>query len=215
MTTQTTAEKKEALSAQIKNLLNNLKNENARANLDTIKQLQKEIKSIERDELLSNVNAKQDRLRAAALQVWEAERPTEDITTNDGSLHKVKAKKYPKLAALNYVRLKFEGSQYVEATYNGERFRMVKSHYEYNKPTQYIDFADFNEFLNYNSIATAPITRAEFDKVCSELEEANKKLENAIEAYKLEREKLNISSLQYWGLMGQSALHEYKYTANK
>jgi hypothetical protein len=213
----TTTEKKEALKAQIKELVNSyfFNDSDAKNHIKKVQKLEKALKDVEREELLQIVNAKHDRLRAAALEVWEAERPTEDITTQDGSLHKVKAKKYPKIAALQYLRLRFDGNQYVKADYNGQSFTMCKSVYEYNKPTQYKDFADFNEFLAFNSIMVKPITRAEFDKICTDLEEANNKLDEALKAYKLERERLHIHRLQYWGLIGQSALHEYKYTPNK
>jgi hypothetical protein len=210
----TTTDKKEALKAQIREIVSSYKLTDATVKdyLSEIRKLEQELKEVERAELLNGVNAKQSKLRAAALLLWEAERPSEDITTNDGSLHKVKAKKFPKLAALDYLRLKFDNGQYIEANLNGQSFRMAKIRSYYGKPNEYKDFADFNEFLEYNNIMTAEMTRAHFDNICIELEEANKMLDEAIKNYREERTRLNISSLQHWGLMGQSALHEYKYS---
>ena len=97
---------------------------------------EREIKEVRISQKLNNVNREQSLKREAALLAWEAEQPTEDITTADGSLHKVKARKYPKLAAIQYVRIKFQDGLTTEINVGGNRFYMFSTKHEYNKPTE-------------------------------------------------------------------------------
>lgn len=96
-----------------------------------LKENERQTGILKSERMLAEVNRKQAQLREYAKQVWECEQPTEDITTADGSLHKVKAKKYPKLAALQYLRLTFKDGVTTDISVNGEKFQMVKSKYEY------------------------------------------------------------------------------------
>jgi len=174
-----------------------------------------EIQKLKTIKLLQNVNRTQERKRALALQAWECEQPSEDITCNDGSLHKVKAKKYPKLASLQYLRLTYKDGAYTEMCINGENFYMVKSKYEYNKPTEYTRPATFLEFLELNSIQAEDITNEQFSEFSQKLNEANEELKKAIEIYSQKRNKLNVYQFQNIGLVSQSNEHLYKYEAKR
>jgi hypothetical protein len=174
-----------------------------------------EIQKLKAIELLRNVNATQERKRILAIQAWNCEQPSEDITCNDGSLHKVKAKKYPILASIKYLSLTYKDGVTTEMRINGERFYMVKSKYEYNKPTEYTRPATFLEFLELNSIQAEDITAEQFSEFSQKLNEANKELEKAIEIYDKKRKELNVYQMQHIGLVNQQNKHLYIYEAKK
>jgi len=181
--------------------------------LKNIKIIEAQIAELKTKELLTKVNAEQGKKRELARLAWEAEQPTEDITTNDGSLHKVKSKKYPKLSAIPYVRIDFKDGYTTQLNINGEKFSMYKTQYEYQKPTKYTRPATFLEFLQLNSIESENIDGEDFAQFAKKLNEANSELEKAIETYKQAREKLNVSQMQYIGLVSQQDAHLYIYEA--
>ena len=170
-----------------------------------------ELKVARTAERLEQVNSKYDRRREYAAQVWEAEVPTEDPTTNDGSLHKTKAKKYPKLAALEYVRGTWKDGHLTELLVNGERFVMYHTEYEYGQPLKYTRPETFEEFLKLNSIPVKPISAEEYAEFSAKLTAANERLKAAINEYDKERKELEVSSWNYWGLAEQSNTNTYIY----
>jgi len=178
-------------------------NEEAKALNEALNENDKQLKALQTAELLHRVNMEQARKREEAARVWECETPTEDITTADGSLHKVKARKYPKLAALDWVRLKYEGETVIEI--NG--LRMVT----WQDKTRPASFADF---LELNNIQGEEITAEQFATFTAELNEANAEMKKAIETYKAKRDTLKVYKMQNIGLVGQSAEHLYTYTSN-
>lgn len=163
--------------------------------------------------MLADVNSAQARKRELAAIAWECEQPTEDITTADGSLHKIKAKKYPKLAAVKYLYLSFKDGTTTELNINGEKFYMVRSKYEYNKPTEYTRPSSFAEFLELNNIQAQDISAEQFATFTQKLEEANAELKKAIEKYDLERKNLDVYQMQHIGLVAQNSAHLYTYRA--
>jgi len=180
-----------------------------------LKENEKQIIAIKAAALLAEVNRKQAKKRELALIAWECEQPTEDITTADGSLHKVKAKKYPKLAAVQYLRLSFKEGRTTILNINGEEFRMFKTKHEYGKPTEYTRPATFAEFLEFNSIEAQEITSEQFAEFSQKLDEATEELKRAIAKYDLERDKIGCYRMQYIGLVNQSSAHLYTYNARK
>lgn len=166
-------------------------------------------------QMLKDVNGTQARKRELARQAFECEQPTEDITTADGSLHKVKAKKYPKLASVQYLRMNFKDGRTTELNINGERFQMFRTKHEYNKDTQYTRPDTFADFLKLNSIQPADITREAFDTFAQKLDEANTELKKAIEKYDQTRQTIDCYMMQNIGLVSQNNTHVYIYEAKK
>jgi len=174
-----------------------------------------EIQKLKAIELLRNINATQERKRNLALKAWECEQPSEDITCNDGSLHKVKAKKYPILASVQYLGLTFKDGTITEMRINGEKFYMVKSKDDYNKPTIHTRPETFAEFLELNSILAQDITSEQFAEFSQKLKEANDQLEKAIKLYSQQREELKVYRMQNIGLVSQQNKHLYIYEAKR
>jgi len=180
-----------------------------------IKHLETQIKDAERIELLQRVNMEQARKRELAIIAWECEQPTEDVTTDNGSLHKTKVRKYPKLAASGCYHVEWKDGRITELKIGGERFTMHRTKYEYGKPNQYTRPASFNDFLELNSIMQKDLTIEEFNEAAQKVEDANREVKAQMEAYKRKIETLGIYSLSHFGLFGQNAEHFYTYSANK
>lgn len=204
----------EQIKQKIATLRPQLDGSNPKQVLTQMRELDKQLTQAKRVELLDRVNAEQTKLRTLAAQVWECGTPDEDITTSDGSFHKTKVKKYPKIAALKYAYAKYQDGKMYELQVNGERFQLYSRKFEYNKPTVYTRPESFAAFLELNSIMPEPITAEQFEATCEKLKEANDELQQHIKEYKAKLDTLNISSLQYWRLMGQHDEHLYTYSPN-
>lgn len=209
MNTQT--QTKEQLLAEKRQLIDNLNGANHDKTMQLLRENEAAIKDLNKAELLRKVNNKYSRLREMALQAYECEQPTEDITTNDGSFHKVKAKKYPKIAALQYASAKWENNRMTELRINGEKFYMFQTKHEYGKDTIYTRPATFGEFLALNSIPEAEITIEQYNAIAEKLAVLNEKLKKDIEQYSAGLSELNTSSLNYWGLLDQHNVNLYEY----
>jgi len=201
----------EQLKAEVNALVTQLRSSNNEAIVKKIHAKEAELKAARTAERLDQVNSKYNRIRDYARQAWEAEIPTEDPTTNDGSLHKTKAKKYPKLAALEYVRGTWKDGHLTELRVNGERFVMYHTEYEYTQPLKYTRPATFEEFLKLNSVPVKPITSEQYAEFSAKLTAANERLKAAIAEYDKERKELEVSSWNYWGLAEQSNTNTYIY----
>lgn len=203
----------EQLNQERKALIDTLGTSTERKNVfEQINAIDAEIRKLNQLGLLDRVNKEQSQKRAMALQAWEAEQPTEDITTNDGSLHKVKAKKYPKLAAIPYFRAQFKDGILFEISTGRETFQMYRTKYEYGKPNTYTRPETFNDFLDLNGIQPETITIDAYLDFENKLNEANKALEDAIKEYENKRNELKVYKFQNIGLVEQSNTHLYKYT---
>lgn len=202
---------KDELLAQKNELCNKLDANNHKEVLQQLKENETAIKELNKIDLIKKVNLKYSRLRDMALMAYECEQPTEDITTNDGSFHKTKVKKYPKIAALQYASAKWEDNRIVSFRINGEQFYMYQTKHEYNKDTVYIRPATFSEFLALNTIPEKDITIDEYNAMAEKLKELNTKLQKDMEDYKKGLEELKISSLSHWGLTGQHNVNLYEY----
>lgn len=203
-------------SEQIKQQMNEARELlNSRANfekyLSIIKPLEAELKEAKVRELLHEVNGKYSRLRDMAKQIWECEIPAEDITTADGSFHKTKVKKYPKISALQYLRAKWRDGVITEYRYNGETFYMYRTKYEYGKPNEYTRPASFEDFLELNNIPLREITIQEYNEMEAKLNEANEKLREAIKQYDDTIKELSVYTWQCYGLASQSNLNQYEH----
>jgi hypothetical protein len=211
MNTQT----KEQLISEKNALLAKLNGKNHDEIFALLKTNETALKDIARAELLKQVNSKETRLRELARQAYECEQPTEDITCTDGSFHKTKIKKYPKISALQYASATWENNRITRLTINGERFNMFQAKYEYGKETTYTRPETFADFLKLNTIAPADITIEQYNEICDKLNGLNEQLKKDIEKYKRGLESLNYSSLNYWGLIGQHNVNLYEYIPNK
>lgn len=202
---------KDELLAQKNELCNKLNANNHKEVLQQLKENETAIKELNKIELIKKVNLKYSRLRGMALQAYECEQPTEDITTNDGSFHKTKAKKYPKIAALQYASATWEDNRITKLRINGEQFYMYRTKHEYQKDTVYTRPATFSEFLALNTIPEQDITIEQYNAMAEQLTALNTKLQKDMEDYKKGLESLKISSLSYWGLAGQHNVNLYEY----
>lgn len=212
--TLNTTKTKEQLLAENQQLINSFDGK-SRANvgdiMKVIKANQAIIKELDKVTLLRGINTKYSRLRDMALQAYECEQPTEDITTNDGSFHKTKLKKYPKIAALQYASAKWDDNRLLTIRINGEKFTMFSAKYEYNKETVYTRPATFSEFLELNSIPANDITIEQYNAMADKLTALNEKLQKDMESYKEGLKALDIHSLNHWGLVSQHNVNLYEY----
>ena len=202
---------KEQLIAEKNTLHSKLNFTNHDEILPLLRANEQAIKDIDKADLIKKVNAKYSRLRDMALQAYECEQPTEDITTNDGSFHKTRVKKYPKIAALQYASALWENDRLMHIRINGEKFYMFKSKYEYNKETIHTRPATFSEFLELNSIPENNFTVEQYNEIAEKLAAMNEQLKKDIEQYNNGLKSLQISSLNYWGLVGQHNVNLYEY----
>lgn len=204
----------EKLKSEERQLIDKLTRENKEDIYPKLDAINKEITKQKRLALLDKVNARQTRLRELARQAWEAETPTNDITTNDGSFHATKVKKYPKLSALKYAYAKFQDGLMTELRINGEKFNMYAVKYEYSKPNEYTRPKTFDEFLQLNHIMAKDMTLPEFEALIEANKKINETLESAIKAASAAREKLNMYSLSAWGLFNQRTEHVHPFEPN-
>ena len=202
---------RDELTAEKRTLIDSLKGSNHDEIMPLLRANEAAIKELDKITLLKNINSKYSRLRDMALQAYECEQPNEDITTNDGSFHKVKVKKYPKIEALKYGRATFENNKLTRLTINGEKFNMFREQYEYNNPTVYTRPETFNEFLALNSIPESDITIEQYNAMAERLNVLNDKLRKDIKEYENGLKMLKISSLNYWGLASQHNVNLYEY----
>jgi len=190
-------------------------------NTETLKQQRTElidqirdVKNIARVKLLERVNREQSEKRELAAQVWGCERPETDITCNDSSFHSTKVKKYPKLAALQYARGKFEDGKLTEIRVGRETFRMYGTKYEYGKPTEYTRPETFEDFLKLNGIEPAPITIEQYNELISKAEAAHEQFQKAVKEFDRQNDALNLYRYNSIGLFDQQhAGHIYGFKA--
>ncbi len=208
----------ESLKAEKAQIIENLRSATSllERDLTPLKAIEDKIKVAERLELIKNVNAKHERLRAIAKEVFECEQPSENILCNDGSFHATKIKKYPKLAALKYASGVLKDGLLYELRVNGETFRLYKTKYEYNKPEEHAKIQDFEEFLNYNSIMAKNITIEEYNEIAQKIEAINNEFKEAAEKFSKQKSELDLYNLNHFGLVSQqSVVHIYEFRPNK
>jgi len=207
----TTTKTKDQLLAEKRELCDKMTPANHKEVLQLLKENESAIKQLNKVELLARINSKYSRLREIALQAWECEQPNEDITTNDGSFHKVKVKKYPKIAALQYASATWEYNRLTAIRINGEKFYMYSTKHEYGKETVYTRPATFSDFLALNSIPESDMSIEQYNAMADKLGQLNEKLQKDMDEYKKGLESLQISSLNYWGIVGQHNVNLYEY----
>jgi hypothetical protein len=202
----------EQLKKEISTLVNgNLTEEK----LTKVREIEAQILDIRLKTKLDSVNAEQKRKRELALLAYNAEQPEIDITTNDCKFHSVKVKKYPNLAALPYCTAKFRDGKYIELTLNGHTFYMFRTKHEYNKPTEYIRPATFEDFLKLNSITERDIYMIEFKEMLEANEKINNEFKEAVKKFDSQKKELEMYFFSHIGLFKQqNAGHIYEYSAN-
>ena len=204
----------EQIKTDIQNAVNSLRAKDSETALETLTALKEELKQAERIKMLTEVNRKQATLRELAKTAWNCEQPTEDITTNDGSFHKVKIKKYPILASVPYLYAKFKDNHLTELSISGEKFQMYAVKYDYPNPNQYTRPESFEQFLELNSIQAEDITPQQFNVIVEQLEQAEGKLKEAVKQYETATKKLDVYQLNHLGLLRQSNERLYTYSPN-
>lgn len=171
---------------------------------DKYNALQKQIADVKRLEHYTKVKTDNDRKRKQAERVWAVISqglPNEDITTNSGSLHSVKAKKYPHLVAGD-VRIQWDETRnaYTKAAgyYTG--------HYIDNG-LRYCDTLE--DFLSVNNIEPEGMTFERFCEVEAKAMQLNAELDAAIKHYKSEIDRIGAASMQYLGYFRQNDVRLY------
>lgn len=183
---------------------------------EEIRAIEQKILNLNRIDLVNDVNRTQQRNRAAALIAWECETPLVDITNSDGSFHATKVKKYPKLAALKYARATWKDNRITELNIEGRKFQMFRTKSEYNKPTVHTRPESFEDFLALNRIMPKDYTIEEFNEIAEKVNQINAEFQKHVEEFDKAKDRLGLSALCYWGLMGhQNAGHIYKYVPMK
>jgi hypothetical protein len=202
--------------SELKNEIHSLWNQLTAINQDEIvlkiKAIEEKINETRIIDKLKSTNAEQNRLRDLAVLAWNAEQPTEDITTNSGQFHATKVKKYPNLAALPYCTAEFQEGQIKELRINGVRFYMVRGEYVSGQPTKPETFSDF---LKLNSITEQDIELSDFKKMIAEVDRINAEFKEAVKKFDSQKSSLNMYFLSHIGLFKQqNAGHIYEYSAN-
>jgi hypothetical protein len=200
---QLTAEKTQLINSDLVN------------NMPKIKEIEAQIKALKIQKALEHVNNTNSHKRDLARLAYHTEKPKIDVTCSDGSFHKTKIKKYPKLEALKHARAtKTKDNLILELSVENVRFSMYRPDYKSGKETQYIEFADFAEFLEYNGIEPKDITLSEYLETIEKLKTANAELQTAIKAYKATCDQLRAYKLNGYQLLGHSNEHLYTYYPN-
>jgi len=89
---------------------------------------------------------------------------------------------------------------------NGEKFQMYKRKYEYNKPIEYINIDTFEQFLELNSIMLKNITIEEYRQIVLNCENINNEFKQAVERFSAQKNSLNLSLLNYFGLLNSHSV---------
>lgn len=207
----------EQIKAQQNELFNKLiedKGKDPQEILKQLKELEKEEKQARRQEAVNNFNRKYSALRDVALKIWESEyEAPADIVCNDGTLHKVKARKFPKLSALPWGRFKTEQELIIEVSTGGNEWRLYDVTYNgYEKPKTYTKPANFQAFLELNNVPVKDMTLQEYNAISDKLNGLNDGIKKAIDKYKQEVKDLGIYSLNYWHMADQSNENFYTYS---
>jgi hypothetical protein len=203
------------LKAEISDLWNQLNADSQDEIVLKIKAIEQEINDTRIFDKLKSTNAEQSRLRELALLAWNAEQPTEDITTNSGQFHASKIKKYPNLAALPYCTAEFQDGQIKELRINGIRFYMVRTEYVSGQPTKYTRPETFSDFLKLNSITEQDMQLSDFKKMIAEIEQINAEFKEAVKKFDSQKTSLSMYFYSHIGLFKQqNAGHIYEYSAN-
>jgi hypothetical protein len=204
-------DEKERIQRAMQSIRFDLRGADPQKALTELRALDRELTALNLSNLLENVNREQARKRTEAKLVWECEQPTEDPTNADGSFHKTKVKKYPKLAALEYARGTWENDILKSINVGGERFEMYRTNYKQGETNTYTRPATFEDFLKLNCIMVEPLTLEQYTELKSQVDQANAELEAALEKYSQTRTNLQLHSFQNWGLVSQRDTHQYKF----
>ena len=186
--------------------------QNFKAYKAKINALEDEKKKVETITLLNAKNTEFTRIRETAAKIWDIGEILEDITTADGSPHKTKVKKYPKLQELKYARLNYQDGRITQISVGRQSFHLYKTESKYGEPTKYTRHESFEDFLKFNGIPPKNITLKQYEEKRAKVEKANAKLDKAMAEYSETAKSLEVYNLQNWGLAEQRNTHQYKYS---
>jgi len=184
--------------------------------LNQIRAIEGQIKDAQLILKLNRVNREQSDLRQAAKQAWECEQPESDITTNDGSFHAVKVRKYPKIAALQRASGTWKDGRLTKIHIGRTSFEMFRTKFiAYGQPYEYTRPETFEDFLALNKIMQDDLSFEQYTEIIAKNEAINAEFKEAIKKFDGQKAKLGISALSYYGLFAQeNAGHTYQYRPN-
>lgn len=179
--------------------------------LAAIRANEAQLKTLKREQLVANINKDHQTKRERALKVFNCEIPNEDITCNDGSWHKVKVKKYPNIATLNYSSGHYKDGLLLYIRVDGHKFELYHEIYG-NNTKEYKRVESFEDFLSLNKIMVKDITIEEYNELSAKLEALNAKIEEQVKHFEQEIKNLNVYTFDVFGFLEQSKKTFYTYS---
>jgi len=180
--------------------------------LAAIRANEAKLKTLQREQLIANINKDHQTKRERALKAFNCEIPSEDITCNDGSWHKVKVKKYPNIAALQYSSGMFKDGLLLYIRVDGHKFELYRESYNDKSVKEYTRVQSFEDFLSLNHIMPKDITIEEYNELNAKLEALNAKIKEQIEQFEQEIKNLNVYTFDVFGFLEQSKKTFYTYS---
>lgn len=160
--------------------------------ISEIKNTETEILELQRNLFVKLLNEEHHKYRDVCKILFEMGQIPEEIVTNDFQLHKVKAKKYPKVLEakekLGFYICSCRENKVFEVGVNGKRFCLFPQY-------QNKDFEILSEMLEYNSILTDTLTFGDYMKAVATMEENAKKVEEFEKSIKESEAKSGINKL--------------------
>lgn len=207
------------INKQIEELNSSVEKEllNQDFSLENYKRLSKKIDTLKEEKRVINISKKLDKLNAD----YKAKReflkdflkitlPVEDITNQDGTIHKTKIKKYPELQ--NFIDKYDIRTMYYSFKINkycviySRKFTtdfdiVTRGKYSDSEEDKYLNF---EEILQRNSIRSKNLTLKQFFSLESKLIEERKKIEKAVEKYEQKLKNLQFSKLRSEELISEN-----------
>lgn len=185
--------------------------------LDNYKRLSKKIDALKEEKRVINISKKLDRLNAD----YKAKReflkdflkitlPVEDVTNQDGTIHKTKIKKYPELQKFiekydvrtMYYSLKISKYCVIDSREFTTDFDIVtRGKHSDSEEDKYLNF---EELLQRNSIRPKNLTLKQFLSLESRLFKERKKIEETVKKYKQSLNSLQFDTLRQEKLIGNT-----------
>lgn len=204
----------ETLTQENNNLINQLrgsyKENKYEPILAAIKANEAEIKTLKIEQLVENINKEHQKKRERALKAFNCEIPNEDITCNDGSWHKVKVKKYPNIASLQYSSGIYKDGLLLSIRVDGHKFDLYSESYKDSKK-EYTRVQSFEDFLSLNHIMVKDITIQEYNDLSAKLASLNAKIKEQVEQFEQDIQDLNVYTFDVFGFLEQGKKTFYTY----
>lgn len=180
-----------------------------------IDKLEKERETVGQITAIERYNREQAEKRAILKKLLDTERPVEDITNQDGTLHATKVKKYPKLEAINkelwnFSMIQNKADKWIEARTSGDNYRLMFWEYK-NSETIYREFENFEEACKHNGIELKPLNVKKELRNIERLKDETEKMRKQLEAYSERCKKLNGYTLSSIGAIERRQEYHYNF----